>query len=295
VLGGLLAAMRLLGTRLDDQRIVIAGAGAAGTGIARLLRLAMRADGASDERIGAAIALVDSHGLVHAGRPDLEADKRPSAWPAERVAAIGLDPDGHPALEDVAAAFRPTVLLGATGRAGTFDRHLIARLAADVERPIVMPLSNPTVACEAQPADLLRWSGGRAIVATGSPFPAVPVGDRTVEIGQANNVFVFPGLGLGAIASEARTMPDELFLAAGRTLASCVTDERLASGALYPPVANLRAVTRAIATAVVRAAVDLGIAGLAPSEDPADVVERAMWWPDYVPYVPAAERRSPDA
>jgi malic enzyme len=291
VLGGLLAGARLLGQPLAEQRIVIAGAGAAGIGIARLIRLALRDEGASDHDARAAVALVDSRGLVHDDRTDLEDDKRTIAWPAEGLAGLGLDRARAASLEDVVAAFRPTILLGATGRAGTFDRPLISHLAAAVERPIVMPLSNPTVACEAQPADLLRWSDGRAIVATGSPFQPVVMGERTVEIGQANNVFVFPGLGLGAIAAEARTMPDALFLAAARTLDSCVTERRLAAGALYPPVAELRSVTRAIATAVARTAVEHGIAGIASGTDPAAAVDGAMWWPEYAPYVPAEDRR----
>jgi malic enzyme len=295
VLGGLLAGMRLLRSRLVDQRIVIAGAGAAGIGIARLIRLAMLADGATGDQARAAIALVDSHGLVHVERPRLEADKRELAWPAADVVALGLDPAGTAPLEEVVRALRPTVLLGATGRAGTFDRPLIERLAEAVDRPIVMPLSNPTQACEAQPADLLRWSAGRAIVATGSPFPPVIVGERTVEIGQANNVFVFPGLGLGAIAAEVTTMPDELFLAAAQTLAACVSDSRLAAGALYPSVSDLRPVTRAIATAVARGAVELKISGLPTDEDPASVVDRAMWWPDYAPYVPTEDRGTREA
>jgi malic enzyme len=288
VVGGLLAGMRLLGSRLVDQRVVIAGAGAAGIGIARLIRLAMIEDGAAPEQAAGAVALVDSHGLVHAGRADLDDDKREIAWPAsaaERGWRLG----------EVVARFRPTILLGATGRPATFDRPLIAALAAGADRPIVMPLSNPTVACEAHPADILRWSDGRAIVATGSPFEPVTVGGRTAVIGQANNVFVFPGLGLGAIAAETRTMPDELFLAAARTLAGCVTDERLASGALYPSVGDLRPVTRAIATTVAHASIELGISDLGPDADPAATVDAAMWWPDYVPYLPDLAADNPPA
>ncbi len=297
VLGGLLAAMRLLGERLVDQRVVIAGAGAAGIGIARLIRLAMIEDGAGLEAASAAIAVVDSRGLCHVGRTDLEADKLAVARAVDRVADDGLDTaaDRPPSLLATVRALRPTILLGATGKAGTFDQPLIEAMAAGAPRPIIMPLSNPTAAAEATPSDILRWSGRRAIVATGSPFPAVvDDGGGRIEIGQANNVFVFPGLGLGAIAAELRSMPDELFLAAARTLARCVTDERLAAGAIYPPVADLRPVTRAIATAVARTAVGRGIATLSPSADDDIVaaVDGAMWWPDYVPYVLATDRRS---
>ena len=286
VLAGILAAMRLLGERLVDQRVVIAGAGAAGIGIARLLRMALLADGASPEAARAAVTVADSRGLVQDGRTDLDGEKRDVARPAGLLMADGLasDPERNPTLLEVVRTLRPSILLGATGVPGTFDEPLISALASGAARPIVMPLSNPTSSSEAVPAEVLRWADGRALVATGSPFAPVELDGRRHEIGQANNVFVFPGLGLGAIVSEARTMPDELFLVAARTLADQVSTERLAAGALYPPVEDLRPVTRAVALAVARAAVDGGLAGIAPGTDVTAEVDAAMWWPDYVPY-----------
>jgi malic enzyme len=294
VLGGILAAVRSVGGRLVGQRVVIAGAGAAGIGIARLIRLALIEDGASEDDAAAAVAMVDSRGLVHDGRTDLDRDKGPVARSADRLVADRFDLGGGqiPDLREVVRVLRPTILLGATGMPGTFDEAVIATLAAGTPRPIVMPLSNPTTASEATPADVLRWSGGRALVATGSPFPPVELDGRRHEIGQANNVFVFPGLGLGAIVAEARTMPDRLFLVAARTLAGCVTDERLATGAIYPTVGRLRAVTREIALAVAAAARADGLAALPDDAGLEEAVDAAMWWPDYVPYVPAADRRS---
>jgi malate dehydrogenase (oxaloacetate-decarboxylating) len=249
-------------------------------------------DGATPAQAAAALAMVDTGGLVHDGRTDLDADKLAVARPAGGLAADGFR-DGYAdgsetlTLGETVRALRPTILLGATGTPGTFDEALIGALAERVEFPIVMPLSNPTTATEAIPADILRWSDGRAIVATGSPFPAVQLGEQRTVIGQANNVFVFPGLGLGAIVAEAARMPDELFLVAARTLAGCVTDERLTDGAIYPAVSELRAVTRAIATAVARTVVRMGLAGCRETTD-AEVdaaVDRAMWWPAYVPYL----------
>jgi malic enzyme len=156
-----------------------------------------------------------------------------------------------------------------------------------------MPLSNPTASAEAIPADILRWTDGQALVATGSPFAAVEVDGVRRDIGQANNVFVFPGVGLGAIVAEARAITDRMFLAAARALADGVSDARLATGALYPPVEDLRAVSRAIATVVVREAIDAGLAGIPVDSDVDAVVDAAMWWPDYVPYAPIrrTERR----
>jgi malic enzyme len=294
VLGGLLAAMRLLGARLVDQRVVIAGAGAAGIGIARLIRLAMIEDGATPADAAAAVAMVDSRGLVHEGRADLDGDKVEIARPAAQLELDGFESvaDRPPSLRDVVRTLRPTVLLGATGMPGTFNKPVIATLAAGTSRPVVMPLSNPTTACEAIPADILRWSDGRAIVATGSPFAAVEHEGRRHEIGQANNVFVFPGLGLGAIVAEASSMPDRLFLVAARTLAAQVSDERLATGSIYPGVDRLREVTRAIAVAVASAARADGLARLADDADLETEVDAAMWWPDYVPYLVAQDRRA---
>jgi malic enzyme len=294
VLGGLLAAMRLLDARLVDQRVTIAGAGAAGIGIARLIRLAMIDDGATPADAAAAIAMVDSRGLVHEGRSDLDGDKVEVARPAALLELDGFASaaDRPPSLRDVVTTLRPTVLLGATGMPGTFNKPVIASLAEGTSRPVVMPLSNPTAACEAIPADILRWSDGRAIVATGSPFAAVEQDGRRHEIGQANNVFVFPGLGLGAIVAEASSMPDRLFLVAARTLAGQVSDEQLASGSIYPGVDRLREVTRAIAVAVASAARADGLARLADDADLEAEVDAAMWWPDYVPYLVAQDRRA---
>jgi malic enzyme len=289
--------MRLTGERLVDQRVVIAGSGAAGIGIARLIRLALVEDGASEDAAGAAISVVDSRGLVHAGRTDLDGEKRSVARSAVALATDGLvvEAGGRPpGLLAVVRAIRPTILLGATGMPGTFDEPVIEAIVERLgdRRPIIMPLSNPTTACEAPPAEILRWSDGRALVATGSPFAAVDVGGTLRQVGQANNVFVFPGLGLGAIVAEARSMPDGLFLTAARTLATQVTDERLATGALYPPVDALRPVTRAIARAVAAEAVAAEVAGVTADVDLDAEIDAAMWWPDYVPYVPAEDRRS---
>ncbi len=301
VVAGVLAGLRATGRSLADTRIVLAGAGAAGVGIGRLLRLAMQEEGLSEDHVRGAVALVDSRGLVHAGRDDLDAYKN------DLVVAT---PDGLGAggaaidLVETIRARRPTILVGATGVAGTFDervvRVMVERLGPG-ERPIVMPLSNPTSAAEAVPADILAWTDGRAIVATGSPFEAVATADgRSHVIGQANNVFVFPGIGLGAIVAETRVVTDRMFLLAARELAAMVSDERLAVGALYPPVDTLRAVSRRIAVAVAGESVAAGLSLAAERGDfePEAAVDAAMWRPAYVPYVRARDverRRGPEA
>lgn len=294
VVGGLLAAMRHLRSSWAEQRIVLVGAGAAGLGIASLVRTAMVDDGLTAEAAASALFLVDSRGLVHAGRSDLDPRKLAAAVPLDAVESLGLGPiagragrraDDVPDLAAVVAAVRPTVLIGTTGVAGTFSETVIRSMAAGTDRPIVMPLSNPTAIAEAAPADVLRWTEGRAVVATGSPFEAVTYRAVRHEIGQANNVFIFPGVGLGAVVSEAASVSDRMFLAAARVLGSHVTQERLASGAMYPPIAQLRDVSRAIAIAVAQEAARSGLSGPEPAHGAAAAVDAAMWWPAYVPYV----------
>jgi malate dehydrogenase (oxaloacetate-decarboxylating) len=289
VVAGMLSGLRALGTTLGEIRVVLAGAGAAGIGIARLIRLAMLESGVDDEQACRSIVLVDSHGLVHEKRTDLDAPKRELALSAEAMAEYGLAGHGKaiPGLVETIERVRPTVLVGTTATGGLFDEAVIRAMAAASERPIIMPLSNPTSKTEATPTDVLRWTAGRALVATGSPFDAVEVDGHVHEIGQANNVFIFPGMGLGAIAAEARMITPRMFLLAAQTLAEAVSGERLALGALYPPVANLRAVSRAIAIRVAREAVEEGLAGIDPEIDIEALVDGSMWWPAYVPYWPA--------
>jgi len=275
VLAGVVAALRHLDRPLGAQRILLAGAGAAGIGIARLMRAAMGEAGMSAGEIGRAVVLLDSKGIVHGDRDDLDEVKRSVAAPRE----LGLPIAGD--LAGAVEAYRPTVLIGTTGVAGTFSEPAVRAMAASSDRPLIMPLSNPTAIAEARPVDVLRWTDGRALVATGSPFPAV---DGRV-IGQANNAFVFPGLGLGTIVVEATRVTDGMALAAARTLAEAVTDERLRSGAVYPPIGSLRAVSRAIALAVGREAIASGVA--AATETLEADVDAAMWWPAYVPYLRA--------
>lgn len=289
VVAGVLAAMRHLGTSWANQRIVMAGAGAAGTGIARLLRLAMIASGMAESTARDAIALVDSRGLVHEGRTGLDPDKHSLAMSVDAARATGLNVAAgergtEPGLENVVTALRPTILIGTTGHGGAFSELIIRAMAACTERPIVLPLSNPTSISEAVPADVIAWSDGRALVATGSPFGPVSHAGRAREIGQANNVFIFPGIGLGAIVSESRAVTDEMFLMAAETLAAHVTPARLESGALYPSVSELRTVSRAIAVRVAAEAIRVGLSPLPADTDVDALVDASMWWPAYAPY-----------
>ena len=285
VLGGLLAARRGDGGLVAD-RFLFLGAGAAACGIAELVRVELRRAGLDEAAVRGAMVMLDSHGLVHLGRADLDADKAPFAVESDRVAGWGLGSEELTDPAAIARAFGATVLVGTTGRADTFGRELIAAVAANHPRPIVLPLSNPSSRTEASPDAVLAWSDGRAIVATGSPFPPVERATGTTIVGQANNAFVFPGIGLGAIVAEVREVTTELFLTAATELAGLVAPDRLATGAIYPPVADLRSVTRSIAIAVVRRARDTGYGRQYRDEEIEPAVDRAIWWPDYLPYVP---------
>ncbi len=272
---GLFAASRAAGRKLADERMVIAGAGAAGVGIARLFRGALRREGMSGEALRRSAAMLDSKGLVVDAKDEYRQDL---AWTGEMASAHGLRA-GSPLL-DVVNAVKPTGLIGVSGVPGLFSEEIVRTVAAHVERPVVFPLSNPTSSSEARPADVMAWTDGRALMATGSPFEPVEVGGRKVRIGQGNNAFVFPGVGLGVLVSEAREVTDGMFAAAADALAAQLPEEDLRAGVLFPRIAGLRAVTAHVAEAVVRQAVSEGVARSVP-EDPAAAVAAVMWDPAY--------------
>jgi malic enzyme len=283
---GLMAASRLTGIPLPSQRIVIFGAGAAGVGIARLLRDALQRAGVEGDGLRRAIALIDTHGLVteQAGPGDY---RRGLGWPLALVAGAGLGPGAPRDLLAVVRALKPTALIGVSGAPGAFTEEVVREMARGVPRPVIFPLSNPTSQCEATPADVAAWTEGRALVATGSPFAPVSHGGRTMRVGQGNNVFIFPGVGLGALVAEAREITEGMFAAAAERLAAEVRDEDLAAGSLFPPIADLRRVTARIAESVVRQArQEAGGARPSDAEIPRLVAE-AMWEPRYVELEPA--------
>ncbi len=285
ILAGLLAALRIVDQPISEQRIVFLGAGAAGVGIARMIRSAMQAEGMSRDDVRNAIAMLDTRGLTFEGRDPLDADKREFALGPDQMARHGFGGAERYDLEDVIAHVKPTILIGTSGTPGAFSEAAIREMARHTATPIVMPLSNPTAKTEALPEDVIAWTEGRAIVATGSPFePVVHAGQRHL-IGQANNVFIFPGVGLGAIVGEAREVTDEMFLVAARTLASMVSRERLAEGAIYPSAGELREVSRRIAIDVVCVARDCGIGRAIRDTEIEASVDAAMWYPAYASYV----------
>ena len=285
VLGGLLAARAKRGG-LAGERFLFLGAGAAAMGIAGFISRQLEAEGLDRSAAAAAMIVLDSKGVVAADRPDLADDQRAVAVDGARLTALALDAAGRRDPVSVARAFRPTVLIGITGSSGAFSEALVREVARHDSEPIVLPLSNPSDRAEAAPQEILAWTDERALVATGGPFAPVRGRDGPRTIGQANNVFIFPGVGLGAIVAEARELTDESFLVAAHELARQVTAERVAVGAIYPPIGDLRSVARAIAIRLVRHARDTGYGRQFHDEEIEGAVDRAMWWPAYLPLVP---------
>ena len=283
-LAGILAALKILDRPLSAQRLVFLGAGAAGIGIARLVQEAMKREGASSATVSGATVMLDSAGLLFEGRAHIDSDKQPFVLTPELMAQFGLADAERYDLETVIRHVRPTILIGTSGVAGSFTESAIREMAKHVTTPVVLPLSNPTSKTEASPGDIVSWSGGRALVATGSPFKPVSYAGITHVIGQANNTFIFPGLGLGVILSGAREVTDEMLLAAAQTLADQVIPERLTQGALYPKAAALRRVSRAIAIRVIREARDSGIGRTYRDDQIEPTVDAAMWYPAYATY-----------
>jgi malate dehydrogenase (oxaloacetate-decarboxylating) len=290
-LSGLLAAMDVIGSRLSKQQVVILGAGSAATGISDQIVSAMMSEGLSKQEAKSAIWLVDSHGLVHTGRLGLESFKQKYAQDQERVSRWTLsEPDRVPVhvnLMDVVKNVKPAILIGTSAQPGSFTEDIIREMARHVERPVIFPLSNPTSKSEAVPMDLINWTNGRAIVATGSPFPPVEFDNRLIKIGQCNNAFVFPGVGLGVIASGARRVANEMFVAAARALAEFSPAVRDPAQSLFPALENVRKVSRCVALAVGAEALRLGLAEPIAREELARRVEATIWIPRYARYVRA--------
>lgn len=280
-LGGILSALRITGQSLGEQRIVYAGAGAAGTGIASLVRMAMLDQGVAPELADRAQIFLDSGGLLHASRDIKDSHKKPFAMSTQNMAGYGLDAANENGLLEVVRTVKPTVLLGTTATAGTFTEDVLREIAKHVDQPIIMPFSNPTANSECTAEQAIHWTDGRAIVASGSPFAPVEHRKKVHVIGQGNNVYIFPGVGLGCILAQSREVTDSMFLVAAQALAGCVSQDRLASGAIYPGQGQLRAVSTTIAAAVIREAQRLNLA-IKAIADPIDAyVKQNMWYPTY--------------
>ena len=287
-LAGVLSACHLKGERLSHQVVVVYGAGAGGIGVAWALVEGMKREGLSEEEARARVLVLDSKGLLLEGR-GMEAYKRPYAQKAERVAGWRFS-GAYPNLLETIQNARATVLLGLSGQGGSFTEPVVRAMLAHTERPVIFPLSNPTSASEALPDDLIYWTEGRALVAAGSPFPPVGYMGRVIPVGQGNNAFIFPGLGLGAVLARAREVTDGMVLEAAYALYDFTWAHF--PELLYPPVARLREVSPYVAARVMQKALEEGVAeeervqGL-DLEGLLAFVQSRFWEPRYLPYRPA--------
>ena len=276
------------GRTLGESRVLIYGAGAAGLGIARQIKVQLEAAGLSDDAIERAVLVMDSRGVVSSNRQNLDTYKQELAWSPASLAELELGNGELKELSRVIAAYRPTAIIGASGQAGSFDEPAIREMARHVDRPIVLPMSNPTAISEATPTDVLQWTDGRALVATGSPFEPEQLPDRSQPVSQANNVFVFPGIGLGAMACEAREITDGMISAAGLALCNSLDDGEIAEQRLLPGVARLWDVCGEVALAVAEQAVAEGVAAFGDRLD--QRVAALRWKPAYPEIVSTAEQ-----
>ncbi len=283
VLAGLYSALRITGKRMAEQRIVFAGAGASAQGISDLIVAALREDGLSEQEAIERIWTVDSRGLCIKDRAGLDDFKLRFARSGSEISGYACKDRSGISLEETIDNVKPAVLIGTSGHTGMFTETIVRKMAEYNERPVIFPLSNPTSKSEARPADVLSWSEGRAIVATGSPFDPVERNGKRFRIGQANNALIFPGVGLGVTVSRARRVTDSMFLDAAKAMAAMVTQKDLNETAVYPDLNRIRECSHAVACATIRRAVEEGHAEEEILEGLEETVRRAMWIPEYLP------------
>jgi malate dehydrogenase (oxaloacetate-decarboxylating)(NADP+) len=270
IVAGIYAATRITKKAVKDLKILFLGAGSAATGIADLMTSAFIEEGLTEEEARQRLWFVDRGGLLVASRDDLEDFNMPYAHEYEQLQFV-----------EAIKALKPDMLIGATGAPGTFTQESIEAMAEVNEQPVIFALSNPTSKAECSAEQAYRWSDGRAVFASGSPFPAFDYKGKHYRPGQGNNAYVFPGLGLGLVISQAKTVPDELFLTAARTLASLVEEEDLEVGRIYPPISEIRELSAAIAVAVAERVFELGLARTERPNDLKQAVADYMYYPDY--------------
>jgi malate dehydrogenase (oxaloacetate-decarboxylating) len=291
--GALLSAVNVTSSPLTAQRVVILGAGSAGCGIASLLQKVMIEDGLTAKEAGDRLFLVDRGGLLLDRAPGLEPFQRGFACDAATTAGWAVENPDTISLYDVVRNARPTALIGVCGQPGGFSERVVRAMAAQVDRPVIFPLSNPTSHCEATPSDILGWTGGRAIVGTGSPFPPCQRNNAEFKFDQTNNSYIFPGVGLAAVAVKARRVTDGMFVAAARALAAVSPARRDANANLLPGIGSLRDVSFAVALSVGIQAQREGVTDIS-LDGVENAVRSKIWRPEYRPYVRAGKPSQPD-
>lgn len=275
VVSGIYTSLKISQKSLREQRLLIVGAGASSHGIADLFVMALMEEGLERDEAIKRIWTIDSRGLVTKNRGILDDFKKTYARDEGEVFGTTI--------EEIIKNVKPTILLGTSATPGLFTESVVKAMTKVNERPIIFPLSNPTSKCECVPEDVIRWSEGHVIIATGSPFPPVKYGNKTFKIGQGNNAYIFPGVGLGVTVGRVRRVTDGMFLAAAKALSEKVSNEDLEAGAVYPPLKHIRECSHSIACAVIRKAVEEGHADGEILEKLEQRVSSAMWYPEYLP------------
>ncbi|MGL1145571.1 NAD-dependent malic enzyme [Vibrio parahaemolyticus] len=281
--GSLLAACKAAGTQLSKQRITFLGAGSAGCGIAEAIIAQMVSEGISDEKARSQVYMVDRWGLLQEGMPNLLDFQQRLVQKHSNTKEWENEGNGF-SLLDVMRNAEPTVLIGVSGAPGLFSQEVIEEMHKHCKRPIVFPLSNPTSRVEATPNDIIRWTNGEALVATGSPFDPVVHEGRTYPIAQCNNSYIFPGIGLGVLAVNAKRVTDEMLMESSRALATCSPLAINGRGALLPPLEEIHLVSKKIAFAVAKKAIEQGVALEITDEALNDAIDQAFWQPVYRRY-----------
>jgi malic enzyme len=275
------AACRISGEEFCDSRTIVYGAGAAGVGIARQVRRQLQQEGVEGDALKRAIIAMDSRGVICDDREGTDQYKGEFSWPVEWLQEIGLAKEDRADLAKVIDAYKGNVLIGTSGQAGSFSEEVVRAMAAHTEHPVILPMSNPTDISEATPADIMNWTDGRALVATGSPFDPVDVGGEKRRIGQANNVFVFPGIGLGAIVSGATEITGAMIGASSTALAHALEDHVIAERCLMPQVDELWQICGIVGLAVAKQAVADGVATFTDADALEDRIANYRWRPEY--------------
>ena len=282
--GTLLAAINVSKIPLTKQRIVIVGGGSAGCGIASLILEALIQSGLSTEEASSRLFIIDYLGLLKEDSLDLLPFQKPFAQKKEKTANWSCEKPGSISLKDTIKNSKPTLLIGVSSQAGLFTEELIKEMASHVNRPIIFPLSNPTSKSEATPSDLIKWTKGKAIIGTGSPFPDIIKNGKPFRVDQTNNAYIFPGIGLGITAVGVKRVTTGLFMAAARALATCSPSKEDPEANLLPPLTNIKEISFQIALAVAKEAIASAEAPFFPEEELEGLIHAKMWNPIYVPY-----------
>ena len=274
-LAGLLSTQRITNRELAEERIVFYGAGTAGIGIANLYTSALVKEGYSEQEARSRCWFIDSRGLIVRERENLSENKIPFAH----------DHSISKNLFDIIESIRPTALIGISGQGQAFSKEVLELMADINERPIIFALSNPTSVSECTADQAYKWTGGRCLFASGSPFDPIEMDGKTFIPGQGNNAYIFPGVGLGIVLSQSNIISDDLFLTAANTLSSLVSDEELSNGQVYPSLSNIRSVSKKIAVSVAKQAMSDGLTNIPLPQNLENHLDSIIYNPEYQDYI----------